>query len=66
MVSNGKQTPKNNCPICKTPVGSEAKTFPFCSDRCKQIDLGKWLDGKYLISRPVEQSDLEEGERENL
>lgn len=62
MVANGKQPAKNKCPICKTPVGQDVKTFPFCSDRCKQIDLGKWLDGKYIISRPVEQSDLEEGE----
>lgn len=62
MVANGKQPKKSPCPICKTPVGQDTKTFPFCSDRCKQIDLGKWLDGKYVISRPVEQSDLDEGE----
>ena len=43
------------CPICKKPVsetapGAEAsKYFPFCSDRCKLIDLGRWLDGKYQI-----------------
>ena len=44
------------CPICKkqvpdpAPPGAEAsKYFPFCSDRCKLIDLGRWLDGKYQI-----------------
>ena len=36
--------------------------FPFCSKRCRQIDLGKWLGGNYVISRPIEQNDLEEGE----
>ncbi len=56
------QQSKARCPICDSPVETGVKTFPFCSDRCKKIDLGKWLDGKYLISRPIEQSDLEEGE----
>jgi hypothetical protein len=43
------------CPICKKSVtGRDDKThpnphFPFCSDRCKLIDLGRWLDGKYRI-----------------
>jgi endogenous inhibitor of DNA gyrase (YacG/DUF329 family) len=41
------------CPICKKSVQDEGpdrlKAFPFCSDRCKLIDLGRWLDGKYQI-----------------
>jgi endogenous inhibitor of DNA gyrase (YacG/DUF329 family) len=48
-----------NCPICKKPVPDEGpdrpKTFPFCSERCKLIDLGRWLDGKYQI--PVAERD---------
>ncbi len=48
------------CPICKKPVLKTDATFPFCSKRCKTIDLGKWLSGNYVISRPVEQNDLEE------
>ena len=44
------------CPICKKPLADEGaqrpKTFPFCSDRCKLIDLGRWLDGKYQIPVP--------------
>ncbi len=48
------------CPICKTPVsedqiGQPKSTFPFCSDRCKLIDLGRWLGGKYQI--PVVADD---------
>jgi len=62
MVAQSNKNPKNKCPICNDSVNVDIPTFPFCSDRCKQIDLGKWLDGKYAISRPVEQSDLEEGE----
>ena len=43
------------CPTCKKIVPEPAANqevsphFPFCSDRCKLIDLGRWLDGKYQI-----------------
>ena len=29
------------------------ENFPFCSDRCRLIDLGKWASGGYVISTPV-------------
>lgn len=57
-----KPTAKSPCPVCGEPVAEDAATFPFCGKRCRQIDLGKWLTGGYVISRPIEQSDLEEGE----
>jgi endogenous inhibitor of DNA gyrase (YacG/DUF329 family) len=45
---------KHNCPICKTAVDSEVnKEFPFCSDRCKDIDLGNWATERYVISEPA-------------
>jgi endogenous inhibitor of DNA gyrase (YacG/DUF329 family) len=39
------------CPICKRPAAPRAQNtaFPFCSQRCKQIDLAKWLTGDYRI-----------------
>ncbi|MBC8288667.1 MAG: DNA gyrase inhibitor YacG [Nitrospinae bacterium] len=40
------------CPICKKPSERDKTKnpfLPFCSDRCRTIDLGKWLDGKYVI-----------------
>jgi len=48
------------CPICKRPVTEPADdqprgVYPFCSDRCQLIDLGRWLDGKYQI--PVEPDE---------
>jgi hypothetical protein len=54
------------CPICKKalkePATGQARgCWPFCSERCKLIDLGRWLDGKYQISAAVSQED-EEGE----
>jgi endogenous inhibitor of DNA gyrase (YacG/DUF329 family) len=50
------------CPICQAPAAPGSPSFPFCSPRCKLIDLGKWIKGDYVISRPVEQKDLEAGE----
>jgi len=46
------------CPICKREVLRDAKTFPFCSDRCRTIDLGRWLGGEYRFSRAVNEDDL--------
>jgi len=48
------------CAICKQPVAEPPapdvpRTFPFCSERCKLIDLGRWLDGKYQI--PATETD---------
>ena len=36
------------CPICRKPARPEAK--PFCSRRCADIDLGRWLGGAYAIA----------------
>jgi len=42
-----------HCPKCKMLVRIEDEDFPFCSDRCRMIDLGKWASGVYKISSPV-------------
>ena len=44
---------KLRCPICKKPVTSAEPDFPFCCERCRTIDLGKWASGQYVISSPV-------------
>ena len=55
------------CPTCKKPVPDPPPDqpppdfVPFCSDRCKLIDLGRWLDGKYQI--PVVDRDDESNPR---
>jgi endogenous inhibitor of DNA gyrase (YacG/DUF329 family) len=46
-VSRPAETP---CPICKKPVPVDAKTFPFCGERCRLVDLANWLDGKYTLT----------------
>ena len=48
------------CPICGKPA--EPQYRPFCSTRCAQIDLGRWLKGNYRI--PTEEAPGE-GEDEN-
>jgi tRNA threonylcarbamoyladenosine biosynthesis protein TsaE len=48
------------CAICKAPVAFLGETKPFCSKRCRDVDLGRWIDGRYQISRPIEQTDLDE------
>lgn len=39
------------CPICHEPVPPRAENaaFPFCRERCRLIDLGKWLGGDYRV-----------------
>jgi uncharacterized protein len=42
------------CPVCRRDITDGQKTFrPFCSERCKLIDLDNWLSGRYRISTPV-------------
>jgi endogenous inhibitor of DNA gyrase (YacG/DUF329 family) len=45
------------CPICGHSAADRAqnRAFPFCSPRCKQIDLGKWLDEEYRVPVADEQ-----------
>ncbi len=47
-----------HCPTCKKLVKATDEDFPFCSDRCRRIDLGKWAMGVYKISSPVLDPDL--------
>ncbi|MGB8331698.1 MAG: DNA gyrase inhibitor YacG [Polyangiales bacterium] len=37
------------CTICKRGLGERTKNFPFCSERCKLVDVGNWLDGAYRV-----------------
>lgn len=41
------------CPTCKTPVPLGAEVFPFCSERCRLIDLGRWANEEYRIPGPA-------------
>jgi endogenous inhibitor of DNA gyrase (YacG/DUF329 family) len=50
---------KLRCPICKKPVQGTDPEFPFCSERCRTIDLGKWASGQYVISSPLKDTSDE-------
>jgi tRNA threonylcarbamoyladenosine biosynthesis protein TsaE len=45
------------CRTCGRLYDRSAKTFPFCSDRCRMADLGQWFREGYRTSRAVEQDD---------
>jgi len=47
-----------HCPICGKPVTWKGNSFrPFCSERCKLIDLDNWLSERYRISAPSDARD---------
>ncbi len=64
------------CPVCDTPVllrptaeRPATPTAPFCSDRCKTIDLGRWLEESYSVphvGRLDDDEELAEGPDEAL
>jgi uncharacterized protein len=45
------------CPICKKPVFLGDPFMPFCSERCKLLDLGAWADEKYVVSSPLQPEE---------
>ena len=57
----GKKVNSLRCPTCRELVTAGQEHFPFCSDRCRLIDLGKWASGGYVISSPI--TDPEDIER---
>jgi uncharacterized protein len=49
--------PLRTCPICGKPT---AQARPFCSSRCRDVDLNRWLKGSYVIpGRDDEADDVE-------
>jgi endogenous inhibitor of DNA gyrase (YacG/DUF329 family) len=64
---------RGKCPTCGKPYEvaklDDLKSFPFCSDRCRLVDLGRWIDGAYAIpdqpqpgSHAVPEADFEDDE----
>ena len=47
------------CPTCRKIVLRDEPEFPFCSERCRVIDLGRWASNGYVISTPI--NDPESG-----
>jgi len=55
-MSKEKPAPRVSCPACRkeTPWSRDNPWRPFCSERCRLIDLGEWLDEGYRINEPQE------------
>ena len=51
---------KTRCPICESEMISQDRTawpdFPFCSPRCRLIDLGRWIGENYRLTADSEES----------
>ena len=49
----------SHCRICKGHVDHNGAHYPFCSEKCKQVDLGRWATGQYAVSRPATEEDMQ-------
>lgn len=58
--------PTYECPTCQKTTTVEKKEDaplrPFCCERCKMVDLGRWFNGTYCVSEPMRAEDLETDE----
>jgi endogenous inhibitor of DNA gyrase (YacG/DUF329 family) len=51
------------CPICKGETAPKGNPFrPFCSERCKLIDLDNWLSSRYRVSTPISGQEAAESD----
>jgi uncharacterized protein len=55
------------CPRCGARVAADEREplpagFPFCSERCRLLDLGKWFDEEFRVSRAAEERDLDQSD----
>ncbi|MEQ9500732.1 MAG: DNA gyrase inhibitor YacG [Deltaproteobacteria bacterium] len=48
------------CPTCEAPVPAAAEHRPFCSARCKDVDLGKWFGEEFVVSRPMNLDEVQQ------
>jgi endogenous inhibitor of DNA gyrase (YacG/DUF329 family) len=56
MTDAPRPRPVLRCPICRRVAAPE--TRPFCSDRCAQVDLGRWMTESYAIpAGPAEETE---------
>ena len=49
-----------SCPTCKASVSVAPRMpeFPFCSNRCKMVDLGRWMNGEYAVDLATGKLDI--------
>lgn len=61
MAPEPKPRPPPRCPVCGRRASEQAR--PFCSPRCAQVDLGRWLSGAYAIPATEQDTAEEAGDR---
>ena len=54
--------PATTCPTTGASVAGDSLTWPFASEQARMADLNAWFEEKHTISRPINQTDIEEGE----
>lgn len=68
--SSISQTPPLTCAVCDQPLPAnapwESDLYPFCSTRCKLIDLGRWVDGEHKVEEPLRPEHLDDLPPEDL
>jgi len=60
FVMTRKRAISLRCPTCRKIVLRSDPEFPFCSERCRIIDLGKWASGAYVISAPLNDPETDD------
>ncbi|MFM7305484.1 MAG: DNA gyrase inhibitor YacG [Alphaproteobacteria bacterium] len=58
MTGTEKTLRRPRCPICGRAPAPEQR--PFCSDRCRQVDLGRWMTEAYAIPAAVTPEETED------
>ena len=48
---------RKQCRSCGKPVDRSDPSYPFCSDRCRLVDLGAWFNESYRVTRPADEVD---------
>jgi endogenous inhibitor of DNA gyrase (YacG/DUF329 family) len=56
-MTEPSETAREKCPICGKPA--DPKTRPFCSRRCADVDLNRWLSGAYTIPGTADEEEDE-------
>lgn len=59
VVALKRKAPKPQCPVCRRATLAEFR--PFCSKRCKDEDMRRWIEGAYRIPTPERPDEGEEG-----
>ena len=55
MTNQTDTRPTARCPICSKPA--DAAFRPFCSKRCRDVDLNRWLSGAYVVAGKEEEDE---------